>query len=333
MPSALTDVSSFDTVTGPVAADIRNAASIRSALQTVANRTRYLLDQLVAELTTRDAADAILEPGLRLTLTTGTPVADSAATSTIYYTPYRHARIGLWTGALWVTKLLASDASLALSGLTTGKNYDVFAYWTGAVVALELSAAWTNDTTRADALARRDGVLVKSADHTRRYVGTFRAVSATTTADSTSTRFLWNAYHRVRRTMIVQSSAIWTYSTVATWRQANASASNQVEFVCGDVSAIDARVQAVFNNSSGAYVTMGIGIDSTTVNSATLYGSGAIGTTPATAQQVIAEYRGQQGPGYFKLAWLERVSGGTLTMNPANDGTVMASGMLATVEG
>lgn len=45
MPTNLTDSSSFDTVTGPVGADIRNAASVRSALQTVANRTRFLFDR------------------------------------------------------------------------------------------------------------------------------------------------------------------------------------------------------------------------------------------------------------------------------------------------
>lgn len=45
MPSNLTDVSSFDAVSAPVGADIRNAASVRSSLQTVANRTKYLVDR------------------------------------------------------------------------------------------------------------------------------------------------------------------------------------------------------------------------------------------------------------------------------------------------
>jgi hypothetical protein len=45
MPSNLTDVDSFDPVSGPVGSDIRNAASVRSALQTAANRTRYLYNR------------------------------------------------------------------------------------------------------------------------------------------------------------------------------------------------------------------------------------------------------------------------------------------------
>lgn len=48
MPSNLTDVDSFDTVSGPIGTDIRNAASVRSALQTLANRTRYLFNRIDA---------------------------------------------------------------------------------------------------------------------------------------------------------------------------------------------------------------------------------------------------------------------------------------------
>lgn len=45
MPTNLTDVDSFDTATGPSGSDIRNAADVRSHLQKLANRTRYLYNR------------------------------------------------------------------------------------------------------------------------------------------------------------------------------------------------------------------------------------------------------------------------------------------------
>jgi hypothetical protein len=45
MPTNLSDVDSFPTATGPAGTDIRNAASVRDALQPLANRTRYLFNR------------------------------------------------------------------------------------------------------------------------------------------------------------------------------------------------------------------------------------------------------------------------------------------------
>lgn len=48
MSTPLADVSSFDTMNGPVGTDIRNAAGVRALLQAAANRTRFLFDQTEA---------------------------------------------------------------------------------------------------------------------------------------------------------------------------------------------------------------------------------------------------------------------------------------------
>lgn len=45
MPVNLTETSSWDTPTGPIGTDIRNAADVRSHLQPLANRERYLYDR------------------------------------------------------------------------------------------------------------------------------------------------------------------------------------------------------------------------------------------------------------------------------------------------
>ncbi len=64
MPQNLTDSDSFDTVTGPSATDIRNAASVRTHLQTLANRTRYLFSRLLPYVADFTALKAIDTTGL-----------------------------------------------------------------------------------------------------------------------------------------------------------------------------------------------------------------------------------------------------------------------------
>jgi len=139
----------------------------------------------------------------RLTTESGVPVSptDRAAQSTIYWTPFNGSQIGLYDGAVWVLYQCA-EKTLALSALTTAKNYDVFVYASGLTCVMELSAAWTSDTTRTDAIAQQDGVDVKSSDHTRRLVGTIRASSSSTTEDSVAQRYVTNRYNDVARALV-----------------------------------------------------------------------------------------------------------------------------------
>src|ERR1700675_30718 len=120
---------------------------------------------------------------LRLTLTTGVPVttSDVLAAGTLYLTPYIGKHISLYDGTIWQV-LLTAEISLALT-LTNGKPYDIFAFINAGVPALEI-LVWTDDVTRATALAYQDGVLVKSGAVTRRYLGTLYATSANQTEDS-----------------------------------------------------------------------------------------------------------------------------------------------------
>jgi len=63
MPVNLTDVDSFDTATGPSGTDVRSAASVRDALQPLANRTRHLYNRIlpVADFT---ALRAVVTAGM-----------------------------------------------------------------------------------------------------------------------------------------------------------------------------------------------------------------------------------------------------------------------------
>lgn len=157
----------------------------------------------------------------RLTLTTGVPVTTSDVTSatTIYWTPYIGNRISLWSGTAWQV-YTSAELSLAIGTVTTQIGHDIFVYLNAGVPTLE-RVAWTNSSTRATALTTQNGILVKSGDATRRYVGSFLGTSTTQTEDSVGRRYLFNYYNRVTRScgrvIDVGLGASWTYTT-ATWR-------------------------------------------------------------------------------------------------------------------
>lgn len=180
-----------------------------------------------------------VDPGVcqgRLTLESGVPVSttDQTAKTTVYFTPFNGNRIALYNGNSWVLHQF-SELSLALGTLTSGKNYDVFVYDNGGTPALELSAAWTTDTVRATALVLQDGVYVKSGATTRRFLGTIRTTSTTTTEDSTAKRFVGNAYHRSARKLLkafASGTQDHTYIGLTnTWRAFNNDTANRVEAV------------------------------------------------------------------------------------------------------
>lgn len=173
-------------------------------------------------------------PGGRLTLTSATPVttSDVTAASTLYYTPHVHDTVPLWDGARWVPTTF-TETSLALSGLTSGKPYDVFGYLSSGSLALEL-LVWTNDTTRATAVTLQDGRLCKSGDKTRLWIGSIYTTGTTTTEDSDTKRYVFNAYNRAFRRLYKTDATSHSYN--GGYRQWNNTAGNKVEFLVGDPS-------------------------------------------------------------------------------------------------
>lgn len=246
----------------------------------------------------------------RLSTETGVPIsgADRTAQSTVYLTPYRGSQIALYDGSsAWVIRSSA-EVSITLTGLTSGKNYDVFAYWSGSAVVLELSSAWTNDTTRADALARVNGVWAKSSDSTRRYLGTIRTTGTTTTEDSDAKRYVWNADNRTpRRLFRRESTTSWTYNS-STWRQANANAANQVEVVVGLAGqVVDVGLIATSDSDSSDSPGFGIAIDSDTTPNSDLqmnpYHSSGTAAHPFTCRLVD-----RPALGWHRYVWLEKTT-------------------------
>lgn len=263
----------------------------------------------------------------RLTLSTGVPYTTSDVTgaTTLYCAPVKTGnRIALFDGTIWNVRASA-EFSLALGTLISGKPYDVFCYDNAGVPTLEL-LVWTNDTTRATSLFTQNGVLSKSGDATRRYMGTLYTTSTTTTEDSEVNRYLFSYYHRVRKSLRkTDSTASWTYTT-AGWRQANAAAANQVNVMIGvaemsvNVSVLGA---AAHTSVTGAAAYVGIGVDSTSANSALvspipIHAAGA-------ASGGWANYRGAPAEGRHYFAWLEYAIGTTTTFYGTSGAT--ASGI------
>ena len=285
--------------------------------RTLAALQTLLADNTAGDISAQDVRDMLVSvypvtltsPQGRLTTESGVGVSTSDRTSqsTLYYTPFSGNGIWLYDGTIWQPYNF-TERSLSLSGLTSGKNYDVFLYDNSGTLTLELSAAWTSDTTRADALTTQDGVYVKSGATTRRYLGTIRTTGTTTTVDSLAKRFVWNAYNQSMRNVRRNETAgaSWTLNST-TIRQANANAANQVEVVCGLDSPIELFLcMTSASGTSNNIGHLGIGEDSTSAiaaESVSVYPSftGASGLIAGSFARLV-----KLVPiGYHKYCWLE----------------------------
>jgi hypothetical protein len=292
-----------------------------------------------------------LEMGGRLTTESGIGVStsDRTAQSTLYYTPYVNNRLSLWDGSGW-RRYAFTEISLSLS-ITSGSNYDVFVYDNAGTLTLELSAAWTNNTTPADTLTTQDGVAVKSSALTRRWVGTIRASGTNVTADSRGgttsqvggQRFVWNAYNQVYRPLaVIDTTDAWNY-TSTTMRQANGASGNKVEYVVGSNNVlVYAKARGVMyaggaGGPSAAAATIGVGVDSTTTISG-LNAGAFVGTSIGTTGLYVhmdGEYENYVGIGYHYIAWNESGdnSSNTNTLMLGDNGGGQQAGLFARVWG
>ncbi len=324
-----------------------------TTINETANAVEYADPATPLAAANKQYVDKIGSPGARLTGTSATPVtaADVTAQATIYVTPYAHNLTKLWDGTrdvLYVRDELAFVLSATYH--LSGENFDVYEYLRAGAVVLGTSPKWTNDTTLADARARRNGRMVNNASITLRfgtgagdteavaanranYLGTIRCSANGQTEDSLVKRFVWNAYNRVPRAMqVLEATNSWTYST-ASFRQANNSTANQLALVRGlDEDAVFATALSRSTNSdANPYgVATSIGLDSTTTI------SGVTGTAHPTSSSIgssVAAYSGFPGLGYHYLAWLEYGAGAATQTWYGDNGTptVVQTGMTGMV--
>jgi hypothetical protein len=281
--------------------------------------TRYFLHRISSvtysfHTTVADAMSGANRVNLTATIT-ATIVPSGISTTGIYLTPFLSNQIALYDGYDWSIEALP-ELSVGLGTLSSDTLYDLFVDYNGGSPVLSIGAAWSSATVRSVALTRQDGVWVSAADAQSRYVGTFRTNSTTTTIDDGGglatqvggKRFLWNAANQIRTWLrLVDRTSTWTYTGATTWRQANANAGNQVEFICGlpcDAIEMYGHGQASATNGAAAPGN-GLGYDITTepwlTSSFTLTNetSGAVVDLPSRLGLV-------SGSGFHFVAWIEK---------------------------
>jgi hypothetical protein len=335
---------------------------------------------------------------LRLSLVSGSPIpsTDQTGKSTLYYTPYVNNLLSLYAGGRFVLNY-CDEIALPLT-LTSGKNYDVFAFtssatpsstntgtevltfagatgWatgsevtadatgggltagtnyfyraasattgslydtlahalaggaTGLVnltasitatlnaISLELGAAWTDDTTRADALATLAGIFVKSADNTRLWLGTIRASGTNTTEDSDANRYVANFYNAVHRRLYCSPGytddnalTTYTFSNTASWAEANGGTGSRVSFLAPlDGWMVNAVANWALKGSATGTALGALGFDSTS-NAFSLVQAPASTSTFG----MMTAYAAPCAAGKHFIAMLNLSTGGTGTVN------------------
>ena len=283
--------------------------------------------------------NAFRTPQGRCTLTSATPVtsADVTAATTLRYALYGGNQITLYDGSTRWVQMAFTELSLAVPA-TTNTMYDVFVDYTAGVPALE-AVAWTNDTTRATALALQNGVYVQTSDTDSLYVCSFRTTAVSgQTEDSYARRLVWNYYNRVERPLrVFDTTATWTYS-VATIRQANGAATNQVDVVIGvdGAAMLNLTVMALSsNNNANIERRIHIGEDSTTT-AMTVALSNRVTVTAANEEVThVVVLRHYPAVGRHFYAWLEwSTATVTTTWNGVPIGAANSqSGLVGSIEG
>lgn len=271
--------------------------------------------------------------GGRLTLTSGSAVADASAQGTLYWTPFKHGVISLYdSGASRYVNILPGEKSLSLT-LTSGSVYDVWGYLSGGTLALE-TLVWTNTTTRATGLTiDSSGVTHKTGDQTRRFLGTLYASGTNQCTDSTSLRGLWNQDNRVSKTLSAfDTTDNWTYAGAGTAQEARGQSTLGVSRV-GVVRGQSTDAISITNTSSASpssgspLISIGVGVNSSTVTS----GYGQVSTLiSGVASTAVATYAGTPAIGFSTLRRIEMSANGTALFYGDDNAAIEQSGMAGT---
>lgn len=162
----------------------------------------------------------LAEGRLSLSSSDPAPTADQTAKTTVYYLPYVGNRIAVYNTTTTGWDVLSFGSASVSVPATTSTNFDIFAYNNSGTLTLQ-TVNWTNDTTRATAITRQDGIYCKSGDLGKRYLGTGRTTTSSGQCeDSRTNRFVWNYYNRLHKRFYKADATSHTYGS-GTWRYWN----------------------------------------------------------------------------------------------------------------
>lgn len=275
----------------------------------------------------------------RLTLESGVSIStsDQLTKTTLYL---KGGVIPNLVSSVTTYKLISGgQISVSLASINTTQPYDVFAKVNSGTAfdTLEL-VAWTNTTTRATALTYvADGdYYVHATNTTWTYVGTIQGSASGQCEDSTKFRGVWSYGKRALRPVLCfDTTNSWTYALTA-YREINGGSTlgtSRIGFVLGlaeDLVRFEARgMVAMTGSASDGFV--GVGIDSSTVNSAQIMTSigGAAGGYP---NPITAMYKGFPSIGSHTARFLEAAaSASSRTFYGDNSVTQLQSGMFGEI--
>jgi len=132
----------------------------------------------------------------------------------------------------------------------------------------------------------------------------------------------------------VDTTASWNYSTAA-FRQANGNTANQLDMVIGvseDIITADVTGKVTSSTATGRFVAVGVGIDSTTVNSAQLMDSGT-NVASTVVCGIWSNWKGYVGAGRHTLVWLEKGSGADTQTWQGNVAGYIQTGIIGSLLG
>jgi metal-dependent amidase/aminoacylase/carboxypeptidase family protein len=176
-----------------------------------------------------------------------------------------------------------------------------------------LNGVLTNKNTMTLRFGSASGNTVSVPASQATLLGTIRTTADGVTEDSFLKRLVSNLNNACRREMLaVDTTDSWAYTTTS-FRQANANTANQVVWVhcvAGRSVVLDALSQASTSAGSANFAA-GVGISSTTVNSAQRVEKNTAGT--AATLSAKSYYNGYPGLGYREGTWLE-FGGANMTM-------------------
>jgi hypothetical protein len=158
-------------------------------------------------------------------------------------------------------------------------------------------------------------------------VGTVRTVTASQLNDSFALRHVWNYYNRVARPLrVTEATNSWTYDS-ATYQQANASAVNQVDLVCGVAEdALDVQVMGTAVHSAAAVVSVSIGEDAITPATGVIGMRTVLGSFGPFSVSCALKIIPAVGRHYY--TWIESGGGATTTWyGDNNQPTLLQSGI------
>lgn len=252
--------------------------------------------------------------------------------STIFVIPVRGNRIALYDGTSWVIRKAVTDLTYALAGRTPGLPFDVFAFWNGSDVALEI-VNWTTPTPsnaqRQGEITKLDGTWVRVGDPTRRYLGSVRPRTATQYQVRRDARVgsnaggidYWNVDNIQTAVVSIRASngSSWVYNST-TLRQANGDPTAQIETLAGirrDAIALSLIVAATCTDPGAVRAAVSIGSDAITQDGTRSHPTinSAVGV-----RQLVAGLNDDVRLGVFSYKWLEAGTGaGTTTFQGQTD--------------